>query len=107
MVRQPCIDFRQPSAIQQRLGVAPIRWTAEPCTVQPGPEATGRPLLLSLPGPPGGSVFVSLLDQFSMSPDRLPWQQFTADDLQSLAVVVPANRPKPQHRAAISQPPGA
>ena len=36
-----------------------------------------------------------------------PWEQFAADDLQSLAVEIPAKRPKPQQGAAITQPPGA
>jgi len=39
--------------------------------------------------------------------DRFAWQQFAADDLQSLAVVIPANWSKPQHQAAITEPPGA
>jgi hypothetical protein len=40
-----------------------------PCPSRPGPLAPGLLLLLSLPRPPGGSVLVSPLAQFSMSPD--------------------------------------
>ena len=36
-----------------------------------------------------------------------PRKQFAADDLQPLAVLIPANRAKAQHGAAITQPPSA
>ena len=39
--------------------------------------------------------------------NSFPWQQFAADDLQPLAVLIPANRTKAQHGAAITEPPGA
>ena len=34
-------------------------------------------------------------------------QQFVAEDLQSLAVLIPVNRAEAQHSAAITEPPGA
>ena len=39
--------------------------------------------------------------------DSFPWQHLAADDLQPLAVLIPANRAEAQHGAAITEPPSA
>jgi len=39
--------------------------------------------------------------------DSFPCQHFATDDLQPLAVLIPANRAEAQHGGVITEPPGA
>jgi len=80
----------------------------EPSARAPSPLGWARPPALLPPFTPElNSFFTAQLPSVLEQGDRFAWQQFAGDDLQPLAVEIPANRPKPQHHAAITEPPGA
>ena len=65
------------------------------------------PALFAVLAPELDGLLTAQLPAVFEQGDWFPRQQFAADDLQPLAVLIPVNRPKAQHGAAITEPPGA
>ena len=72
-----------------------------------GPLTTGRagsPALFASFTPELDGLFAAQLPAVLNQGNWFAWQQFAADDLQPLAVEIPANWPKPKNELAIAGP---